>query len=1790
MSIKNKLFQIILTLLAAMASTVNVFALNGNGTPEDPYQINDYYDLRDFGYILTGYNCTANPGAWAVQTGDVWTTAYNLPPLGFDGTTTIPYTGTYDGQGHQIKIAPYSDNVPYCALFGHVSGGTVKNIVMLTPSYSTSQDNAYCSTIAGILSDGATIENCIVYKPVLHATGSNSNVGVFVGTFEGTGNLVKDCYFYDSGNHNYEMAGTTGSGLTLTNSNRLFEVFFSAHVTTSAPMLFYYSNRSYYERDVEMVLSNEGYTADYYTVNNVAIEGNSFILTCDCNVNAVNLTIDPAQFSQDNDSTYTIHTSGGWNVFCDALQNEGTYHRFEGKTVNLDADIAISRMASGKFSGIFDGNGHTLDVNFSFYSPNDYCGPFAYLYNGTIQNLFVTGSVTTGSGQCGGLVGYSDRTSNIINCHVSTIITCTSNKEYCGGILGRAWGDNTSHVTTITACVFDGKLLTTDGAHYCGGLVGQKGYYSVLVLNDCLYAPAPLGANETEPTYYSGTFCSNNIDEKLIINNSYYTRALGDGQGKHAHSIKAGLYVTMDVLGDTTHYTVSNLSFVGSNLLYNNVIYAGQEDVVSLNLANEVPSPYTFTGYTPTAGTLSGNGNPYTLTMTDADVVINASTVPSSLSVCVGTETSEFLPFAGWWASDSEQEDQMIYPAADLTDLVGKYISYMVFYVDMNANNGPNTDPEYIGVWTVSMAMTTKTSLTAIDHSIPTTKVYEGYLDCRTGTLVLKFDNEFYYEGDNLLIYFHHYGEPKQYNRWVFFGVSAPGASYAQWGERNFLPQVTFLYSDCLKPKNVSVNYTGGTEAVVNCTSDATSLNIDVNGTVTENVTVPYNLTGLDYLTDYEVRLQASCGGNEYSVWSDPVHFRTECGTKALPYSFGFEADVEFTDCWSRVDCADGSTSSTESAYSGSKGFMFSKNNRPAQYLVSPELTETEEGVLVTFFYKQKDVGRVESFTLGYSSTTDEIGAFTWNDYTVSTTTDWAEYYGAFPAGTKYIAVKYYNNNVMYLDDFSFTVEPDCVKPTYLAYSDVTCHAVTLNWVSEADAWQICLNDDEDHPIDVTEHPYTLTNLSGETDYTIKVRTNCGGEVSLWSNAVSFTTYPNCFVPTDLNTTRVLPHSAVLQWTHVQDSYNVRYRIADVVLLEEFNHSTLGEGWTTDQLYEYSYIYGGKFYFDCGWWYYTPPQSLISPELTSDGTCLLKFSYSVYDPFYTENFRVGFSSSGNSIDDFVWEDTVQTNSKSLKDYFITIPEGTKYFAIQYISDYSEGFILDNICVYGGSNSGEWVYDTTQANSDTLTNLLAETNYQWQVQGIHADCEGGVSDWSNPIHFQTRNGNLFIHDGNWNDESNWLDGVIPSAGSNVFILTDAVIPSGYSVEANMVKIFDNGSLLIKDGGQLYCENDVFITMEKDIKKYNHDGSGEEAADGWNFIAPPVDAYWREFWPFDVPGLTSNDYDLYRLEDTVWQNFKTIENDFCYLYNGEGYLYANSEDVTLSFTGYTWSNYLRPWPIEKGWSLLGNPYPFTVYANRSFYQMNASHTNIEPVESLATTPITPGTGFLVYGETDDDQIRFTRTIPASMFDQGHLEISVAQSARQNESTNILDKAFVSFNENHSLPKFRFFNNPCLYIPQDSVDYAILYAGEQGDLPLNFEAVTDGTYTISVNYDLVGMEYLHLIDNLTEADVNLLTTPYYTFESSANDDPSRFRLVFTLSEGANNGAFAFARGKEIIIKNPAAFQGATLQVIDMLGHVLLSRDLIQRISTTGLTSGVYVLRLINGDVVWTQKIVVQ
>lgn len=150
----------------------------------------------------------------------------------------------------------------------------------------------------------------------------------------------------------------------------------------------------------------------------------------------------------------------------------------------------------------------------------------------------------------------------------------------------------------------------------------------------------------------------------------------------------------------------------------------------------------------------------------------------------------------------------------------------------------------------------------------------------------------------------------------------------------------------------------------------------------------------------------------------------------------------------------------------------------------------------------------------------------------------------------------------------------------------------------------------------------------------------------------------------------------------------------------------------------------------------------------------------------------------------------------------------------------------------------------------------------------------------------------------------------------------------------------------------------------------------------------------------------------------------------------------------------------------------------------------------------------------------------------------------------SATAIDNAIVRFGEGEQLGKFRFGRQDAnISIPQGGKEYAVANVGRDGvhtvstnEIPVNFKATKDGEYTISFNPENVEFDYLHLIDNLTGADVDLLALRQaqgpasYTFTAKMTDYASRFRLVFSASGDAcePSGNFAFISNGNIIVKS--------------------------------------------------------
>ena len=170
----------------------------------------------------------------------------------------------------------------------------------------------------------------------------------------------------------------------------------------------------------------------------------------------------------DGQSFYVLRNSDDWDKFRQlVIEANGT------SDVNaiMDADFSITDgvgMDVWPYRGVFDGNGHTLNVNIDWGS-NYYASPFPTVKDVTIKNLHVTGTVKGGL-HASGLIGHTSNKPvvNIKTCWVSVDVQC--NSSHVGGFVGHAHEAETH----VDYCRFDGKLQANGSNSFGGAFIGWE--------------------------------------------------------------------------------------------------------------------------------------------------------------------------------------------------------------------------------------------------------------------------------------------------------------------------------------------------------------------------------------------------------------------------------------------------------------------------------------------------------------------------------------------------------------------------------------------------------------------------------------------------------------------------------------------------------------------------------------------------------------------------------------------------------------------------------------------------------------------------------------------------------------------------------------------------------------------------------------------------------------------------------------------------------------------------------------------------------------------------------------------------------------------------------------------------------------------------------------------------------------------------------------------------------------------------------------------------------------------
>ena len=390
------------------------------------------------------------------------------------------FNGTFDGQGHTIKnVKIVAENKAYAGFFANAQG-TIKNLTLenvdikghykagaivgnglcsrienchvLNGTIETSplnkDDGNHAGGITGYLSaeNNAWVKDCSVKNVTVTAY---RDCGALIGTVNGSKNIVK-----------LEVCGNTVENVLVV-ANQLPE-----YVEDKEPNAGVFVGRIIKEVDLSSNTNNYSH-ADVLKKN---AEGN-----------------------------IKISNVAGISCFAKLVDAGNT---FAGETIKLENDIDASasnwnpigdnRTDDAAFSGIFDGQGHTINGahisgdfcwNGAVYGSKEGWGLFSVLDGATVKDLKVDGAIFGSYTVISGVIaGYANNTTfeniDITNSKVAGY------NWYTGGVVGWAQGDCTFKGINLDNTVAVGSLWDSHGQN-AGGIAGGVSASSKITIEDC---------------------------------------------------------------------------------------------------------------------------------------------------------------------------------------------------------------------------------------------------------------------------------------------------------------------------------------------------------------------------------------------------------------------------------------------------------------------------------------------------------------------------------------------------------------------------------------------------------------------------------------------------------------------------------------------------------------------------------------------------------------------------------------------------------------------------------------------------------------------------------------------------------------------------------------------------------------------------------------------------------------------------------------------------------------------------------------------------------------------------------------------------------------------------------------------------------------------------------------------------------------------------------------------------------------------------------------------------------
>ena len=498
------------------------------------------------------------------------------------------YSGTFDGNGHTLKFNWNAGKDDRIAPFKYVKDATIKN---LRTQGKITKKGYGLSGMVYIALGTTTITGCISDVDITGGDGSwndSQAAGMVQAVADGASVHITDCLYVgknNAPNDSYTFGTESGYGFTFTDcyylnpcgkaqgdkiteaqlkngyvayklqkgiesqvwgqtlgtdtipqpttdaTKRVYQVKFTYNGEVKATRYATNGQSIHGGLPTAQDLLGTGYNPHHYYA--IAFEGG---FNASTTVNA-DRKVDITLAEKD---CYEIASKADWQAFCALVEDGQTAVDAKmTKDVDLETDITMAGTANKPYAGTFDGQNHTLTVNWDAGSAKD-VAPFGRVNGATIKNLRTEGSIRSNSFYLSGLIDEAAGGNiTVANCVSAVNITSSYTSDRCGagGLISYIFP---SARVTINDCLVKGSInaTTEKGQKGMGGFVYVQN--GACIMNNCLYAGTNNADNSNNNCY---TFAPTNTSgATTTLNNCYYLNPCGEAQGTQvtAERLKSG--------------------------------------------------------------------------------------------------------------------------------------------------------------------------------------------------------------------------------------------------------------------------------------------------------------------------------------------------------------------------------------------------------------------------------------------------------------------------------------------------------------------------------------------------------------------------------------------------------------------------------------------------------------------------------------------------------------------------------------------------------------------------------------------------------------------------------------------------------------------------------------------------------------------------------------------------------------------------------------------------------------------------------------------------------------------------------------------------------------------------------------------------------------------------------------------------------------------------------------------------------------------------------------------------